>query len=477
MLFNSLVYLGVFLPLVAVLFYLLGLGRRRWLINLWLVLASLFFYSYWEPKFLPVLLASIAVNFIISRLIFGALKPLTRKSYLILGLCFNVGLLGFFKYTNFVLENISWLFPEQAVPGLNVLLPLGISFFTFQQIAFLVDTYKGICPKYNPLDYSLFVSFFPQLIAGPIVHHSEMMVQFSRKDNAVLDWSNIYRGLFLIAIGLFKKLAVADTFAIWVNQGFQHAFQLGFWEAWRTSLSFSIQIYFDFSGYTDIALGSALLFNICLPLNFNSPYLAVNIQDFWRRWHMTLSRFLRDYVYIPLGGNRKGSFRILTNLFITFLIGGIWHGAGWTFVIWGALHGAAMVLHRLAGRLGLRLPSWAGWFLTFMFVNLAWVFFRASSISEAVAVISAMTNLSRAFSPEVQSLLATGPWLDLSSLLWLIPLLLYMGFDIFGKNSQEVVLTLRPKVFSTCAGMALMFTAAMMLMLQSHYSEFLYFEF
>ncbi len=239
-------------------------------------------------------------------------------------------------------------------------------------------------------DYVLFVSFFPQLIAGPIVHHAEMMPQFESVKNRRKDYAHIAAGLFIFSIGLFKKAVIADTFAVWANHGFDMAEKLNMAEAWVTSLSYTFQLYFDFSGYTDMAIGIALLFNIKLPVNFNSPYKARSIRDFWQRWHMTLSHFLKVYVYIPLGGNRLGENRTFLNLLATFFLAGIWHGAGWSFVLWGLLHGAAMVVHSLWRNTGLKMHGWLAWFVTFNFLNLSWVIFRAKEFDDALKVYSGM---------------------------------------------------------------------------------------
>jgi D-alanyl-lipoteichoic acid acyltransferase DltB (MBOAT superfamily) len=309
-------------------------------------------------------------------------------------------LLGYFKYTDFLIENFNLAFNSNA-ELLNLALPLAISFFTFQQIAYLVDSYRQETKEYDFLNYALFVTFFPQLIAGPIVHHKEMMPQFAKTRNKVKNYRNIAMGLFIFSIGLFKKVVIADTFAVWATQGFDVATTLNLFEAWATSLSYTFQLYFDFSGYTDMAIGLALLFNIRLPVNFNSPYKAINIQDFWRRWHMTLSRFMRDYIYIPLGGNKKGSFRTYNNLMATFVIGGLWHGAGWTFVFWGFLHGLALMIQRLWGGLGIKLWTWFSWFITFNFVNIAWVFFRAKEWGDAIKVLGSMFSLDNIVLPNI----------------------------------------------------------------------------
>jgi D-alanyl-lipoteichoic acid acyltransferase DltB (MBOAT superfamily) len=397
MLFNSYEFIFLFLPIMF--FGYFYLTSRRLIIGskVWLVLGSLFFYSYWNVLYLPLILASMLVNYAI-----GSSMPKfdkarrgkrpTRKQMLIAGILFNIGLLGYFKYTDFFLENFNGLFGA-SIPLPHIALPLAISFFTFQQIAYLVDSYRNEAKEYDLLNYAVFVTFFPQLIAGPIVHHKEMMPQFSSKWNMVKNYRNIALGLFIFSIGLFKKVVIADTFAQWATQGFDHAPVLNLFEAWATSLSYTFQLYFDFSGYTDMAIGAALLFNIRLPINFNSPYKARSIQDFWRRWHITLSRFLRDYVYVPLGGNRSGRYRTYGNLFATFLIGGLWHGASWMFVIWGALHGVAMIIHRIWQALGFRLWGWLAWLVTFNFINVTWVFFRAESMDDALKVLRGMVGL------------------------------------------------------------------------------------
>ena len=319
-------------------------------------------------------------------------KNFSKKMILTFGIIFNLSLIGYFKYTDFLIENFNLAF-NSNVELLQLVLPLAISFFTFQQIAYLVDSYRQETKEYSFLNYALFVTFFPQLIAGPIVHHKEMMPQFADISNNVKNYRNIAMGLFIFSIGLFKKVVIADTFAIWAIQGFDVATTLNLFEAWATSLSYTFQLYFDFSGYTDMAIGLALLFNIRLPINFNSPYKATNIQDFWKRWHITLSRFLRDYVYIPLGGNRKGEFRTYNNLIATFVIGGIWHGAGWTFVFWGFLHGLALLVQKFWSKLGFKLWTWLAWIITFNFVNIAWVFFRAKEWDDAIKVLDSMFSL------------------------------------------------------------------------------------
>lgn len=410
MLFNSYIFIFAFLPIMLIGYFWLLQQRLILGSKIWLVAGSLFFYGYWSIVYIPLLLSSILVNFFVgsaisaneNTFVFNKNRTINRisdKALLIFGIVFNVGLLIYFKYTDFFLENFNGIFASD-IPLPHIVLPLGISFFTFTQIAFLVDSYKKEVKEYNFLHYMLFVTYFPHLLAGPILHHKEMMPQFANKWNFSIRWRNIAVGLFLFSIGLFKKVVIADTFAQWATLGFDGVAVLNFFEAWVTSLSYTLQLYFDFSGYTDMAIGMSLMFNIRLPINFNSPYKARDIQDFWRRWHITLSRFLRDYIYIPLGGNKVSALRNYINLFSVFLIGGIWHGASWMFVIWGTLHGIAIVIHRIWKDLGLKMWGWLGWFITFNFVNMAWVFFRAKDWSMAHNVLAGMIGLNGIVLPQ-----------------------------------------------------------------------------
>ncbi len=394
MLFNSYEFIFLFLPITFFIYFYLNNKRLIQASKAFLVFSSLFFYSWWNIAYLPLILGSMLFNYVIGNSLSKSktYKTFSNKSILIFGIVCNIALLGYFKYADFFIENFN-LISGTNVNLLKLLLPLAISFFTFQQIAYLVDSFRNETKEYDFLNYSLFVTFFPQLIAGPIVHHKEMMPQFENVKNKVKNYRNIALGLFIFSIGLFKKVVIADTFSIWANNGFDAATTLNLLEAWATSLSYTFQLYFDFSGYTDMAIGIALLFNIKLPINFNSPYKATNIQDFWRRWHITLSRFLRDYIYIPLGGNKKGNIKIYTNLMTTFLIGGFWHGAGWTFLFWGFLHGFALSIRRFWQTLGFKMWTWLSWLITFNFVNISWVFFRAKEWNDAVNIIYSMFGL------------------------------------------------------------------------------------
>lgn len=397
MLFHSYEFIFAFLPITFFIYFYLNHKRLTEASKGFLVFSSLFFYSWWNIAYLPIILSSMLFNYVVGNSLNkenggGKSDRFSKKQLLTFGIVPNIALLGYFKYTDFMIDNLN-LLTDANVPTLDLALPLAISFFTFQQISYLVDSYRQETKEYDFLNYALFVTFFPQLIAGPIVHHKEMMPQFAKVRNKVKNYRNIAMGLFIFSIGLFKKVVIADTFSVWATAGFDTATTLNLFDAWATSLSYTFQLYFDFSGYTDMAIGLALLFNIRLPINFNSPYKATDIQDFWRRWHITLSRFLKDYVYIPLGGNRKGEFRVYTNLMATFIIGGIWHGAGWTFVFWGFLHGIALVIHRAWNKLGFKIWTWLAWLITFNFVNIAWVFFRAKEWDDAVKVLGSMFSL------------------------------------------------------------------------------------
>lgn len=362
-------------------------------------------------------------------------RRLSRKSLLVFGIIINIALLGYFKYTDFFITNANHFFSVH-IDLMHIVLPLGISFFTFTQIAYLVDAYRDEVKEMDYLNYTLFVTFFPHLLAGPILHHKEMMPQFDAIRNKAINYKNISAGAYLFSIGLFKKIIIADTFAIWADSGFNIEENLTLMEGWITSLSYTFQLYFDFSGYTDMALGAALMFNIKLPYNFNSPYKALSIQDFWRRWHMTLSRFLRDYIYIPLGGNRHGELHTYANLFAVFLIGGLWHGASWMFVIWGALHGFAAIVHRFWQFTGIRIHRFAAWLITFNFINITWVFFRADEWNDALKVLKGMAGFNGL--GEFESVSSFAAQSKFTSVLFLVCFLIAM-LSFFRKNSNEMV--------------------------------------
>src|SRR5437763_5998372 len=393
MLFSSYTFLFQFLPATVLAFAAARRHSPRAGIMV-LAGASLFFYGAWRPVYLLLLIASITINFALG---LRMQDPLRRRAAGSFGVALNLAVLCYFKYTNFIFDSLNVL-TGVPLPFVNIILPLGISFFTFQQIAYLVDVMRGAKVERDLLSYTLFVSFFPHLIAGPLVHHAEMIPQFKRARSgrsAVL----AARGLAIFAAGLFKKVVIADNLAQFVTPVFAHLDAGGGvtteW-AWLATLGYSLQIYFDFSGYSDMALGLALMFGIRLPVNFRSPYKAASIIEFWRRWHITLSRFLRDYLYIPLGGNRLGGQRRYANLMVTMLLGGLWHGAGWNFFIWGGLHGLYLCANHLwRGWRGEpknpALPAKAlGWVVTFFAVVIAWVFFRAKTAAGAWQMLGSL---------------------------------------------------------------------------------------
>ena len=435
MLFNSYGYLFLFLPLALAGYF--ALSRSSITALAWLVAASLFFYGWWNPWHLPLVIGSIAFNFWTGNRIMGSTANARR--WLWLGIAGNLLLLGVFKYTHFAVRVVADLsgWPPAIQP---IALPLGISFFTFTQIAYLVDTARGEVHETNPLHYALFVTFFPHLLAGPILHHKEMMPQFAEATNRHFNPANFARGLFLLALGFGKKVLIADPLGTTANAGYTNIDALGFSDAWLTTLAYTFQIYFDFSGYTDMALGAALMFNIRLPVNFNSPYLSANIQEFWRRWHITLSRFLRDYLYVPLGGSRAADMRIATNVMATFLLGGLWHGAGWTFILWGGLHGAALVVFRWWQHVGFRMHRVAGVLLTFAFVHLTWIFFRASSIQDAMRMLRALWPGDANWSLPPIGLSQLAAWLGLPYAAPSVGILLLVaaGLTLLPRNSDRL---------------------------------------
>jgi len=418
MLFNSFEFIFAFLPITLLVFFWIGKRNQHQVAISWLVLCSLFFYGWWNPAYLALILFSMLFNYAFGVMLGSDEKQKTRKGVLILGVVINLVLLGYYKYANFFVEQVNW-----AV-GYNfhlekIFLPLAISFFTFQQVAYLVDAYRHETKEYNFLHYCLFVTFFPQLIAGPIVHHKEMLPQFAKNTIYKFNYEHMAIGLTIFVIGLFKKVVIADGVSVYASPVFNAVEQgvvLTFLESWFGALAYTLQLYFDFSGYSDMAIGVARMFGIILPVNFHSPYKAKNIIEFWRNWHMTLSRFLRDYVYIPLGGSRKGKPRRYINLMLTMLLGGMWHGAGWTFILWGALHGFYLIVnhtwHHFRVLVGYDLNTPSCWysdvlarFITFIAVIAGWVFFRSETYEGAFSIVSSMIGLNGfSISPSIEHL-------------------------------------------------------------------------
>ena len=395
MLFNSYEFIFLFLPLTLIGFFILSKYRLTGIATAWLAIASLVFYGYWNPPYLILLLISIAWNYLMGSSISRSQPGSIRAKILLwVGISFNLILIVYYKYAGFFIGSVNQVI-QTHLPVSEIILPLAISFYTFTQIAYLVDAYRGETKnaRYDFLTYSLFVSFFPQLIAGPILRHDELIPQLRRGRFFILDARNIARGLLLFSLGLCKKVLIADNLSPWVGPIFANAADVSFIEAWVGALSYTFQLYFDFSGYSDMAIGLGWLFNIKLPINFNSPYKATSMIDFWRRWHITLSNFLRDYLYIPLGGSRKGETRRYRNLLITMLLGGLWHGAGWTFVVWGGLHGVYLSINHWWRKLGISLPKFLAWLITFVAVVFSWVLFRAPTFSDAIHLLQAMLGM------------------------------------------------------------------------------------
>ncbi|WP_201265625.1 MBOAT family protein [Mariprofundus sp. EBB-1] len=479
-------------------FYILGKRFGHEIAMLWLVLASLFFYAWWNPLYIWLILLSMLFNYGMGLALSGRR---VRRTLLTIGVVANIMLLGYYKYANFFVNTVN------DVTGAsfnldNIILPLAISFFTFQQIAYLVDAYQRKTEEHSFLHYALFVTFFPQLIAGPIVHHGEMMRQFSKPETFRFNAGKMELGLAIFSLGLFKKVFLADGVARYSTPVFQAASaeeSITVIDAWIGSLGYSFQLYFDFSAYSDMAIGIALMFGISLPINFMSPYKAVNIIDFWRRWHMTLSRFLRDYLYFPLGGNRKGEVRRYTNLLITMLLGGLWHGAGWTFAFWGLLHGGYLIVnhawHHMRRLLGhdLEKSTFFGRVLargiTFLAIVIGWVYFRAESFESANLILSTMFGLQHV------SILGTTlfpgrmlyqvfVWFaGLSVLVWLMPnVLQWTGYvkeqEIWNSkwipHQLRALVQFRRTVLWALFGSVLMIVSILKL---THISEFLYFQF
>lgn len=388
MLFNSFVFLLGFLPLALGLHWLVERFQPGWRLPL-LAGLSFAFYGYWDWRFIPLLAFSILINWLIAE----AFLKNKRAGLITLAIALNLAVLALFKYFNFFAD-LAAMIPGLPAPKLDLALPLGISFFTFHHVMYLTDLRRGEAPRYDLVRYTLYIAFFPQVLAGPLVRWREVMHQFEERPYLRADAAErVARGLMLLTLGLAKKVLLGDPLAGYANPVFAaaaagHAISVA--EAWQGVLAFTFQIYFDFSGYTDMALGLALLFGIVLPQNFDAPYRSASIQDFWRRWHMTLSRFLRDYLYIPLGGSRHGLPLQVWALFATMALGGLWHGAGLTFIAWGAAHGLALIVALFWRRAKLPMPAPLGWLLTFVFVMLCWVLFRATSFEAALAIYKAM---------------------------------------------------------------------------------------
>ncbi len=494
MLFTTALFVFCFLPITLAGFFALGRYRGSLAIG-WLFAASVIFYAYWMPKFTALLLASILSNYafgsLIGRRVNAGLRP-AAKRWLIVGVTINLALLAYFKYFNFFLDNLNVAF-DLGFNFERVILPIGISFFTFTQIAYLADTYLKGLREYQFAHYGLFVTYFPHLIAGPVLHHAQMMPQFAHNDTFKINGANLTAGLAIFMLGLFKKIVIADgisPYADAVFNGADAALTPTAIEAWLGALAYTFQLYFDFSGYSDMAIGLSWMFNIRLPFNFDSPYKSINISEFWRRWHISLSTFLRDYLYVPLGGNRRGEGRRYGNLAITMILGGLWHGASWTFVLWGTLHGVYLCIHHayraLVGKLRPH-PSAveraAYLLLTFLAALVAWVFFRATTFSGSLGILSAMCDLPGVFQPP-----AVHPLLWNAGLHWgdgLVACAILVPVCWFVPNSNQIGERIRqwsgtrPKARHLLGGFTVAMAVLLILInaLRASVSSFIYFNF
>lgn len=498
MLFNSYIFIFLFLPLTLIGWYTLNRIKAYKSAKFFLAGMSLWFYGYFNIYYLAVIIVSILSNYLISFLMKLFDSKFTRRTGLIAGILFNLGLLFYFKYYDFFFENINVVFHTNFNLR-HILLPLGISFFTFQQLSFLIDRYREEAPHYSFVNYITYVTFFPQLIAGPIVLHREMIPQFEDLKNRKFSSDHFAQGLVLFTIGLGKKVLLADTLAIPVNFGFEQTAFLDTPSTLLVILAYTFEIYFDFSGYSDMAMGLGKMFNIDLPVNFNSPYKACSVRELWQRWHMTLSRFFIQYVYIPLGGSRKGKLRTIVNTFIIFFLSGLWHGANWTYVAWGTMQGLLVIWDNL-GIVGVRgsndaktsllpIPRWLGWFFTFTFFNLSLFFFRSDNIANAIQMyrnIFAFQNTGYLFKvaakldiPEFylikQIINLTKPeLLSYAYIVLFLLLLIISAFVITKKNAVQIVKE-QPLNFRLCLFTTIIFVWSVISF--SQVSTFIYFNF
>lgn len=485
MLFNSYEFIFLYLPVVLVGYFLLGRARRSELANVWLVAASLAFYGYWDARYLPLLVGSIAVNYVLSGRIIAAraaakterAQGRVAKCWFLAGAAFNVALLGFFKYTDFLLENLNYLGADFSL--LHIVLPLGISFFTITQLVYLVDSYEGVVQSREPVSYALFVSFFPHLLAGPILYHKSMVKQFSDASLRRVNWENMSRGFALFILGLGKKVLIADALSPYVGACFSAPGELSMLEAWTAVICYALQLFFDFSGYSDMAVGIARMINIKIPFNFNSPYRAYGLIDFWQRWHMSLTWAITNYLYTPMVmACKKITFvKAMLATFAAMFIAGIWHGAGWTYVVFGALHGLGLVLNHIWKKK--HLPMWRplGYVLTLLLVLVANAFFRAASVGDAMTILTAMFA-GDLLVPQKVADLAQHAGVVLPALTaWAAPkkyLLLAVLMVALLPSSQSLVERLRPRPIYAVALAALLLLSIISL---TRVSEFLYFQF
>lgn len=479
MLFNSYVFIFVFLPVTLAGYFFFGSLKRSKLANVWLVLVSLFFYSYWNVRYLPLLLGSIAVNYLCAGLILRYRKQpgiLSGKVFFLLGIFFNAALLCFYKYMDFLIENFNAA-AHGHVELLHIVLPLGISFFTITQMVYLVDCYEGVAKDHDLLNYCLFVSFFPHLLAGPILYHKPMMKQFAKAELRRVDWENMSRGFSLFIIGLVKKVVLADSFVLYVKTGFGHAPELTLVNGWLVAVSYMLQLYFDFSGYSDMAVGLARMLNIKIPINFDSPYRARNLIAFWSHWHMSLTNTIMSYLYTPMVmACRNITFpKAMLATFAAMFIAGIWHGAGWTFVVFGTMHAVGLVINHIWRKYHLWMPGKAAHCITLVWVLAAMVFFRAANVDEACQVLAAMAGLHGVVLPLQFVPVFTVAYGDAVLAGWpVLSFCLAVVLLAWVPNSNELIKRMKPSG-GAAAALAFLFVYAVLQL--TRVTEFLYFQF
>lgn len=392
MYFNSYFFMLAFLPVTVLGYYLINRTKKYQLGQLWLLVASLFFVGYLNIYYVFITTLSVLLGYLYLSIVTKVnIAERNRKIFLIAGIITHVAILFYYKYFNFFVENINMLL-KQEFPALQIILPIGISFYTFQQIAYLVDCYKNAAVKCTLLEYCLYIMYFPKFLQGPILLHEDMLPALRNIDNKQFSFEHFSKGLYAFSLGLGKKVLLADNIALIVNVGYGNIAELNAPSALLVIVGYSVQLYFDFSGYCDMAMGVSEMLQIPVPINFDSPYKAVKVTDIWARWHMTLTRFFTGYIYIPLGGSRKGNLRMYINTFIVFLISGLWHGAAWTFIIWGILHGIAMMFSKLLKKYNIVLPKVLGWLLTFSFWVMSFAIFRAATLKEALKLFSRLVQ-------------------------------------------------------------------------------------
>ena len=482
MLFNSYEFVFLLLPITLVVWYALNRFRMYAAAKAALIAASLVFYARFHLSYLMILPCSVGVNFLFGRFLLSDRSARLRKAAAVCGAALNLGVLGYFKYFDFFLENVNLLLGTHF-SLLGVALPLGISFFTFQQLSYIIDCYRQTVPRYSLSDYALFVCFFPQLVAGPIVLHGEMIPQFADPARRRFSPERFGRGVTGFAFGLAKKVLLADALGVLVEHGFASVSALSSLQAWITMLAYTLQIYFDFSGYCDMACGIGNLFGVELPINFDSPYKALTIEDFWKRWHKTLTRFFTQYLYIPLGGSRKGKARTYRNILIVFLVSGLWHGAGYTFILWGLLHGLAVIFCRAFRKRLEKLPKALNWLLCFLFLNVTWVVFRADSLRDAGTLLTRLFAGGAAILPDLRAALETDilydvlrnlPIPSVTPVYMLLLVAVGLLLCLLCKNTQQRLSVWNPNA-RTFAATAILLALGVLSM--SGVSTFLYFDF